>query len=104
MSLDIFGRGTTVLPTRGPAGVGFKYTEDQQYDLQNKRLCNVAKPVNPADAVNLERLQESLTSIEEKFEAQLLTLKVLIEKLQVQLTMIKFRATDNQLVIDSGRQ
>lgn len=64
MSVDIFGRGTgelslTVKRIRGPPGVGFKLTTEEQYDIEQKRLCNVAEPMNPGDAVNLLRLQRA---------------------------------------------
>lgn len=39
--------------TRGPPGFGFKLTTDGQYDVENKRLCNVAESREPSDAVNL---------------------------------------------------
>ena len=63
MSVDVFGRK---LPSeggsssRGPPGIGFKLTEDGQYDLENKKLCNVAAPTQPNDAVNLKTLDTRL--------------------------------------------
>ena len=38
---------------RGPAGVGFKITDSGDYDIENKRLKNVAAPINLDDAINL---------------------------------------------------
>lgn len=74
MSIDIFGRqlvsGGSKNSIRGPSGVGFKITTDNQYDMDNKRLCNIAKPQNPNDAVSLSVVQhillQSLNSAETK--------------------------------------
>ena len=60
MSVDVFGRKLGVSKTdnsRGPPGVGYKLTSDGQYDIQNKRICNLATPNEATDAVNLETLQ-----------------------------------------------
>lgn len=54
MSVDVFGRQLGRNEgTRGPPGFGFKLTTDGQYDVENKRLCNVAESREPSDAVNL---------------------------------------------------
>ena len=45
----------------GPAGrdgVGFKLTEDGNYDLDGKRLTDVADSIDDSDAVNLKVLKE----------------------------------------------
>lgn len=50
MSVDVFGRqfmgrpGIKSVSSRGPPGKGFKITTNGQYDMDNKRLCNVAHP------------------------------------------------------------
>ena len=56
MSIDIFGRlfrqaGNS---NRGPPGIGFKVTNSGNYDLDGKRLCNVAWAEESNDAVNLQ--------------------------------------------------
>ena len=58
MSVDVFGRklGRTEA-TRGPPGIGYRLTDDGQYDVENKRLCNLAAPQLPNDAVNLVTVQ-----------------------------------------------
>ena len=59
MSIDVFGHSLDktreVLP--GPPGVGFKLTEDGDFDIENRRLCNVASSVNLTDTVNLRDLE-----------------------------------------------
>lgn len=62
MSIDKFGRRLInekirSVSSRGPPGVGFKTTADGQYDIDNKRLCNIADPQEPNDAVSLKTLE-----------------------------------------------
>ena len=56
MSVDKFGRiqkrkGAVV---KGLPGIGFKLTADGDYDMENKRIKFLAKPVDDDDAINLE--------------------------------------------------
>lgn len=63
MSVDVFGRNLKISGgggSQGPPGIGFKITSDGQYDLQDKRLCNVAAPAELNEAVNLSTLQRIL--------------------------------------------
>ena len=58
MSVDVFGRNLKRAGgSRGPPGVGFKITSSGQYDIDKKRLCNIAEPKHSDDAVNLDTLQ-----------------------------------------------
>ena len=59
MSIDVFGRrlNNKTAATRGPPGIGYKLTNDGQFDLENKRICNVAPANELNDAVNLDTLQ-----------------------------------------------
>lgn len=64
MSVDKFGRHSTsskFKPIRGPPGEGFHFTNDGNYNIQNKRLCNVAEPKLSSDAVNRSHLDKRLT-------------------------------------------
>lgn len=74
MPLDIFGRGggeTVIKAVRGPSGIGFKLTSDDQYDIQNKRLCKVAEAREPEDAVNLRRLRKAIASIKKEVREEI---------------------------------
>lgn len=56
MSVDVFGRHLKEriqvgIPTSQKNGINF--TPDGHYDFKNKRLCNVATPEDPNDAINL---------------------------------------------------
>lgn len=46
--------------SRGPPGNGFKITADGQYDIDNKRLCNVADPIEQNDAVTVRVMQSAV--------------------------------------------
>ena len=58
------GKSGSTLP-RGPPGIGYKLTDEGNYDVEYKRLCNIGKPIDPSDAVNLNAVQ---SLIEEKFK------------------------------------
>lgn len=88
MGVDIFGRANTKLAassyTRGPPGIGYNLTQDGQYDINRKRLCNLADPLNDNDAVNLhvlkKRMVESDKKINEDLTKNFQTLKNFITK------------------------
>lgn len=61
MSVDKFGRHTIVSKgVRGPKGDGFEYTTDGNFDIQQKKLCNVADATEKNDSVNLNTLKNSV--------------------------------------------
>lgn len=70
MSVDVFGRQLTSRHgvksvsggrgSRGPPGNGFNITADGQYDIDNKRLCNVANPTEQNDAVTVQVMQSAV--------------------------------------------
>lgn len=70
MSVDVFGRQLTsksVIKSisgggRGPPGNGFKLTADGQYDIDNKRLCNIADPIENNDAVSLKLMRKKIAT------------------------------------------
>lgn len=65
MSVDVFGRQlekNAGASDRGPPGIGFKVTADGNYDIDNKRLCNVLDPVNQNDAATLNVVQSLVHS------------------------------------------
>ena len=57
--VNIFGEplqlNKNLTPQRGPAGVGFKYLDAiGNFDINKKRLANVASPIEHYDAINKE--------------------------------------------------
>lgn len=63
-AVSIFGTGLMShqsqlsISSRGPPGIGFKLDEKNNYDMDNKKLVNVATPENPQDVVNKSYLEE----------------------------------------------
>lgn len=53
--VDVFGRyllGRNQ-SVRGVPGYGYKRTNDGDYDIDNKRLCNIADPIRNTDATSM---------------------------------------------------
>lgn len=64
MSVDKFGRHSDhmkIRGTKGPPGEGFELTNDGDYNMKNKKLCNVGNEVASNDAVNLAMLENQST-------------------------------------------
>ena len=61
-SVDEFGRQLTksVGGSRSPLGEGFKITLDRQYDMDNRRLCNLADPTNDSDAISMRVMRSTV--------------------------------------------
>ena len=45
---------------RGPPGKGFKITLNGQYDMDNRRLCNLADPTSDSYAVSMIVMQSTV--------------------------------------------
>lgn len=63
MSVDKFGRHavSSGKGERGPKGEGYNFTTDGDYDVQNKRLCNVLSAKEEVDAVNLGNVKSLIS-------------------------------------------
>lgn len=46
---------------KGPPGIGFKLTNDGDYDINNKKLTNIQDPTDFRDGVNVVFLKERMT-------------------------------------------
>ena len=94
MGVDVFGRRTEKPEaTRGPPGIGYKLTEDEQFDVENKRICNLAAAVDKGDAVNLKTLQQAIKEqhktfleFQTKTTASFTAFKSQVEELLIQYT------------------
>lgn len=64
MSLDVFGRSFKKIENsiRGPPGVGFKYTTEGNFNVENKKLCNVAEALSEGDATNLSLVKKIVST------------------------------------------
>ncbi|KAL7294238.1 hypothetical protein TKK_0012254 [Trichogramma kaykai] len=83
MSVHVFGRNLKQSVeqhgSRLPA-IGFKLTSEGDYD--NKRLCQIAEPIDWADAVTLETLSINVGALLDSFIKKW-------EKLDVQINELK---------------
>ncbi|CAD6227386.1 GSCOCG00006156001-RA-CDS [Cotesia congregata] len=63
--IDIFGRPlhNDKSVQRGPAGRGFNVTSDGNYNIENKRLCNLGNPSNEHDAATYFHLTKIISNI-----------------------------------------
>ncbi|XP_057339434.1 uncharacterized protein LOC130676941 [Microplitis mediator] len=77
MGIDIFGRVSSQSNQTqfkgcssgvGPPGKGFKLTNDGQFDLDQKRLCNVAEPKNESDAVTYNAMKAAINHMDDKYK------------------------------------
>lgn len=69
MSVDVFGRQLlnnkrvrSYAGPRGPPGEGYKIIGDGQFDISNKRLCNIADAVNINDAASVKVVRAMMKS------------------------------------------
>lgn len=81
MSVNVFGSSlkspTNVVGRRGLPGIGFKYLDDEgNFDMNNKRLANIADPIDENDAVNklyTDELVESVNIVTRAFVDKLVS-------------------------------
>ena len=73
----------------------FKVTTDGHYDIENKKLCNVAEPQQPSDVVNLETLRNiiqieirGMTDIITRFRTSLDDLIIIVDNHRDELAQI----------------
>lgn len=92
MSVDVFGRklerGGSV---PGPPGIGFILTSDGQYDVANKRICNLDNPKDQFDAVNLGYFQQKID-------------RFIVNLLQLQEDWRKFKSYVNFQLEEQSKQ
>ena len=60
----------TTSSTHGPPGIGFKLTGDANYDIDGKRLTNVADSINDSDTVSLKVLKENTQVSQNNYHLQ----------------------------------
>lgn len=106
MSVDVFGRSlnrTTF--KRGPPGIGFRITRDGQYDLENKRLCNIAAAEEDNDAVNLtlltNKLSDTIKLLQEGLDGLKIRLLNVTNALRIDAEHAQKLITDQQTQLDS---
>uniref|UniRef100_A0A6V7KEU6 Uncharacterized protein n=1 Tax=Bracon brevicornis TaxID=1563983 RepID=A0A6V7KEU6_9HYME len=110
MSVNVFGQQLSKSSSsgkRGPPGRGFKLTEEGNFDIGNKRLCNIADPQEDFDAISRKILNEKIQPIRYDLNAVSTVvsrtnkdLNTLIESLQEELKDFKanFQASVQSLL------
>ena len=73
MSVNIFGSGpvttATTISRRGPPGIGFKYLDEEgNFDIENKRLANVAFPLEENDVTTKIYTDNLVTEVKSKVD------------------------------------
>ena len=96
MSVDAFGRTLKRSKgERGPPGVGYKLTSDGHYDIENRKLCNLADPSQSGDAVNLKILKTLIESeIKDVFQ--------ITSSLREEIDNLTFEIKKHRLEIDEN--
>lgn len=102
MSIDVFGRqlGRTEGGTRGPPGFGFKLTTDGQYDVEGKRLCNVADASEPRDGVNLSLARRLVQSTLSELFHITTRLREDFDDLQLNIQILQNQVNDRLRIIE----
>jgi AAA15 family ATPase/GTPase len=104
MGIDKFGRsqltvgGVKAKLLKGPKGDGFQLKEDGNFDLQNKKLCNVADPSDDGDVVTLKFLDERLNKLKLQLKEKIDFLKDISKLLDV------FEVSKNYVSLKSKRR
>lgn len=112
MSVDVFGR-TLIRANqvqRGPPGIGFILTEEGNFDVEKRKLCNVASATDSSDAVtldnlkhienNIKNLNQSLEKLETKFMTEVENLK---SQIQEKTVYVKDYYFTNKFAEKSGK-
>lgn len=96
MSVDIFGRQLVkdvrvnkILHSRIFLDKTIGNTSDGQYDAKDKRLCNLADPIEDTDAVSKKVLNIALHMMEQAIDNKLKTLSDAVHSLQMHDSFIR---------------
>lgn len=106
MSLDVFRRHfgkATATASRGPPGLGFKVTTDGGYDIDGKRICNVAKAVGEQGAVNLKLARHILQNEVRLVYTVTSRLRSSIDDLNISMQNIEGRINERLKKIESRK-
>ena len=52
--------------SQGPPSIGFNLTSKGGFDIGDRKLCNIADPVENFDCVNLKTLREEIKDLKEE--------------------------------------
>lgn len=110
MSIDIFGRKleknkSSKIGRRGPPGPGFRITDDGHFNLEDKRLCNLAEREDSKDTIYLRVAQnlikDEVQSLNEESLLMRQDIDVIIQDLEARVTALEknfsSKARDNKI-------
>lgn len=84
MSIDVFGRKLDKVKKDSP-GIGYKITKDGHYDVDYKRICNLADPQQENDVVNLRTLRKTSEADVKALVSIISSIQTSIDYVQVEL-------------------
>ena len=118
--VNIFGMqsgSSSSYPLPGPPGIGFRYLDEyQNFDIDDKRLANIATPLEDCDAVNKKYLEDLLKDkdlhvinhvknmkeeINENYESRLETISIFFDAKIEKLSNIENTIDEIQQNLDS---
>jgi hypothetical protein len=86
MNVDKFGRhstkGAMTKLLRGPPGQGFTLTKDGDFNIENKRLTNVAEPKEEADAATIKFVKNEGNNLGRRVLISLSNMEVKIRNME----------------------
>lgn len=96
MSVDVFGRRLAlsnnkiaIVGRQGPAGVGFQLTPDGNYDINNKRLCNIGDSKEDGDVLSLKIYKELMKNERLNIDHHLINpLKNTLEEIKIKIQFL----------------
>lgn len=103
-TIDKFGRGggAKLVKIRGPPGIGFKFTSDQNYNIQQKRLTNIGEPTDTSDATTRNYVDAHITRCTNETRSAISEASNLITETLQQYTNERF--TEEHQSILPGRE
>jgi len=88
----------------GPPGVGFKLTNDGNYDVQDKKIVNLNNPEDEKDVVNLKFLQEYHNSQKQDIFQKVKEFKTDVDQLQEIVKQQNEKMVQSKLLYETNLQ
>ena len=106
MSVDVFGHKLNGSKgSRGPPGIGYKLTIDGQYDMENKKLCNVGDTQQPKDVIKKKIIQieiHGMIDITTRLRSSLDDLDIIVENHRDEIDTEFNKIKDDILTIEAA--
>ncbi|KAJ8666625.1 hypothetical protein QAD02_008287 [Eretmocerus hayati] len=76
---------------QGAAWIGYKLTDGADYDIENRRLCNISHPRDPRDAVNLATLENALNAQKVQLKQDFYEVQTVFDQMQMTIDNLILR-------------